>query len=123
MGISFYCFLTLKYVEYCVSYSLGHSEIGFLDQKNPLLGFLNFSKFEHSFLYTVSYIPILSVVPCQRSWYRPACAPCLCKWYMSHSNTFKHEITQPNMKLMINDLNDQAQGFKHQCFLYYMTLK
>ena len=27
------------------------------------------------------------------------------------------------MKLMINDLNDQAQGFKHQCFLYYMTLK
>ena len=47
----------------------------------------------------------------------------LCKTLISHSNPFKHEITQPNMKLMINDLNDQAQGFKHQCFLYYMTLK
>ena len=56
MGISFYCFLTLKYVEYCVSYSLGHSEIGFLDQKNPLLGFLNFSKFEHSFLLIYRFL-------------------------------------------------------------------
>jgi hypothetical protein len=34
----------------------------FLDQKNPLLCFLNFPKFEYSFLFTVSYIPILSYV-------------------------------------------------------------
>ena len=32
----------------------------------------------------------------------------LCKTLISHSNPFKHEITQPNMKLMINDLNDKV---------------
>ena len=33
----------------------------FLRPKNPLLRFLNFTKFEYSFLCAVSYVPILSV--------------------------------------------------------------
>ena len=57
----FFCFLTWIHFEYCVSYSFGHLQICFLDQKNPLQRFLNFPKFEYCFLYSVSYIPILSV--------------------------------------------------------------
>ena len=59
--LNFFADFLLKYFEYCVSYFLGHWLIRFLDQRKPLLCFLNFPKFEYGFLCTISYVPILSL--------------------------------------------------------------
>ena len=64
----------LEYFEYCVSYSLWHSQIRFLDQKKSLLRFLNFPKFEYSFLYNSDTECILYVIRRSSATHMKACA-------------------------------------------------